>query len=169
MVKTKSRLQTEKAAKAVVVRKSAARLGLAGSSPAKAIVGFKMNNQDENQPIVEHKDFSPAIDREIEEYKKFAFDRNMIQVAIGMILGNAFQKTVTGLSDFLIMPIVNYFVNSTDGNWRDLKFSPFVGMNIEIGRLAGLFCDFFIITVILYIIYSKILIAIWPEIRLRFK
>lgn len=125
------------------------------------------DQQEEN--ILESKNFNPAIDREIEEYKKFAFDKNMVQVAIGLILANAFQKTVTGISDYLIMPIVNYFVNSTDGNWRDMVFSPFNGMNIEVGRLVGMFCDFFIITLILYIIYSRILKRIWPEMQLKFK
>ena len=144
-----------------MVGKSAARLGLAGSIPAKAI----MRSDDQE----ELKNFSPAIDREIEEYKKFAFDKNMIQVAIGLILANAFQKTVTGLSDYAIMPIVNYFINSTDGNWRDIIFTPVAGMNIEIGRLAGIFCDFFIITFILYLIYSKFLKRIWPEMQLKFK
>lgn len=117
----------------------------------------------------ESKDFNPSLDKELEEYKKFAFDKNMVQVAIGLVLANAFQKTVTGISDYLFMPIVNYFVNSTDGNWRDMVFTPIAGMNIEIGRLAGMFCDFFIITLILYLIYSKILKKIWPEMQLKFR
>ena len=125
-----------------------------------------MNQEKEN---LDSKNLNPIINKEIEEYKKFAFDRNMVQVAIGLILANAFQKTVTGLSDYLLMPIVNYFINSTDGNWRDLVFSPFPGMNIEVGRLAGIFCDFFIITFILYIVYSKIIKKIWPEMQLKFR
>lgn len=125
-----------------------------------------MDQETENS---ESKNLNPIIDKEIEEYKKFAFDRNMVQVAIGLILANAFQKTVTGLSDYLLMPVVNYFVNTTDGNWRDLVFSPLPGMNIEVGRLAGIFCDFFIITFILYIVYSKIIKKIWPEMQLKFR
>lgn len=125
-----------------------------------------MDQETEN---LESKNLNPIIDKEIEEYKKFAFDRNMVQVAIGLILANAFQKTVTGLSDYLLMPVVNYFVNTTDGNWRDLVFSPLPGMNIEVGRLAGIFCDFFIVTFILYIVYSKIIKKIWPEMQLKFR
>jgi large conductance mechanosensitive channel len=125
-----------------------------------------MNEEKED---LQSKNLNPIINKEIEEYKKFAFDKNMVQVAIGLILANAFQKTVTGLSDYLLMPVVNYFINSTDGNWRDLVFSPLPGMNIEVGRLAGIFCDFFIITFILYIVYSKVIKKIWPEMQLKFR
>jgi large conductance mechanosensitive channel protein len=103
------------------------------------------------------------IDKEIQEYKHFAFSQNMIQVAIGLILVAAFQKTVTAVSDCLIMPIVNYFINATNGNWRDLKFEPLVGMNLEIGHLIGAILDFTILTLLLYLIYTKIVKRIWPE------
>lgn len=105
------------------------------------------------------------IDKEIQDYKQFAFNQNMVQVAIGLILVSAFQKTVSAVSDYLIMPIVNYFVNATNGNWRDWKISPLPAMNLELGHLIGALLDFTILTIMLYVIYTKIVKRIWPELH----
>lgn len=103
------------------------------------------------------------LNKEIKDYQQFAFNQNMVQVAIGLILVAAFQKTVTAVSDCLIMPIVNYFVNATNGNWRDWKVNPLPGMNLELGHLIGSLLDFTILTLLLYFIYSKIVKRIWPK------
>lgn len=103
------------------------------------------------------------IDKEIQGYSNFAFNQNMMQVAIGLILVAAFQKTVTAVSDYAIMPIVNYFVNATNGNWRDWEISPLPGMNLELGHLIGALLDFTILTILLYFIYTKIVKRIWPN------
>lgn len=103
------------------------------------------------------------LDKEIQGYSNFAFSQNMMQVAIGLILVAAFQKTVTSVSDCLIMPIVNYFVNAANGNWRDWKVCPLPGMNLEIGHLVGALLDFTILTILLYFIYTKIVKKIWPN------
>lgn len=105
------------------------------------------------------------INKEIQDYKQFAFNQNMIQVAIGLILVSAFQKTVSAVSDFLIMPVVNYFINATNGNWRDWKVSPLPSMNLELGHLIGALLDFTILTVLLYLIYTKIVKRIWPSLQ----
>lgn len=103
----------------------------------------------------------------IEEYKNFAFNKNMVGVAIGLVLATAFQKTVTGISDYLIMPIVNYFIGNVDGNWRNLVFHPLQGMNIEIGKLIGTIIDFVIITLVLFLLYKTIIKRLWPNIKIE--
>lgn len=103
------------------------------------------------------------IEKEFKDYKQFAFNENMMKVAIGLILASAFQKSVSGISDYLIMPIINYFVSRTDGNWRNWICQPVQGMNIEIGHLIGTFIDFIILSAILYLIYSRIMKSFWPE------
>lgn len=105
------------------------------------------------------------LDKEIQDYKQFAFNQNMMQVAVGLIMVAAFQKTVTAVSDCLIMPIVNYFVNATNGNWRDWKVHPAPGMSLELGCLIGALLDFTILTILLYFIYTKVVKRIWPNIE----
>ena len=105
------------------------------------------------------------LENEINEYKKFALSKNMFQVAIGLLLATSFQKTVTAVSEYFLMPIVNYFLGKTNGNWREWVISPILGMNIEIGKLAGVLLDFFVLSFILYLFYSRILKKFWPEIE----
>lgn len=101
--------------------------------------------------------------QEFEEYKKFAFNRNMVGVAIGLLLATAFQKTASGISDYLIMPIINYLIIGTGEDWRLWSFEPLKDLKIEIGKLFGIFIDFVILSSVLYLIHAKIIKQIWPE------
>ena len=116
--------------------------------------------------IVQKPTVESIVDQEFQDYKNFAFNKNMMSVAIGLIMATAFQKTVTGISDFLIMPIVNYFIGKTGEDWRKWVIHPTHGMNIEIGHLIGAIVDFVILTLVLYIIYQFILKRICPELTI---
>lgn len=54
------------------------------------------------------------------EFKEFALKGNMIDLAVGIIIGAAFGKIVSSLVDDLIMPIFGYFTSGM--NFQDLKF-----------------------------------------------
>jgi large conductance mechanosensitive channel len=101
--------------------------------------------------------------KELDEYKKFAFNKDMMQVAVGLILATAFNKAVTAICDYALMPVVNYFVNGGSGNWRDMVIHPVSGMNIEIGHLIKAFLDFLIISATLYIVYVKVYKKMFPD------
>lgn len=105
----------------------------------------------------------PQLEKELEDYKRFAFNRNMVQVAIALLLATAFQKTVSAISDALLMPVINYFI-SPDGNWRHTIWHPLPGMNIEIGHLAGSFLDFLVLSLVLWLLYAHIVKRIWPSV-----
>ena len=106
---------------------------------------------------------APVIEKTIQDYEQFAFNKNMMAVAIGLIMATAFQKTVSGISDYLIMPIVNYFLNGSNGNWRQLVVHPVDGMNIELGHMIGVFLDFVILTLVLFAIWKIVVKRIWPD------
>ena len=53
------------------------------------------------------------------EFKKFAFKGNVIDMAVGVIIGGAFGKIVTSLVNDLIMPIIGFLVGKV--NFTDLK------------------------------------------------
>ena len=42
----------------------------------------------------------------LKEFKEFAFKGNVIDLAVGVIIGGAFGKIVTSLVNDLIMPII---------------------------------------------------------------
>ena len=114
---------------------------------------------------MEEKNFvnSEKIQQEFKEYKKFAFGKNLFAMALALIMANSMQKFVTTISEAIIMPIINYTVSATGGDWRLLIFSPTAGMDFEIGKFMGSFLEFTITTVLLYIVYIKIVKKFDPD------
>ena len=54
------------------------------------------------------------------EFKEFAFKGNVLDMAVGVIMGGAFGKIVSSIVDDLIMPILGYFMAGMD--FKSLKF-----------------------------------------------
>ena len=50
----------------------------------------------------------------VEEFKKFAVQGNMIDMAVGMIIGAAFKDIVNSVVNDLIMPVVSMFTGKVD-------------------------------------------------------
>ena len=50
----------------------------------------------------------------IQEFKEFAVKGNVIDLAVGVIIGGAFGKIVSSLVDDVIMPVVGSLVGSLD-------------------------------------------------------
>lgn len=55
----------------------------------------------------------------IEDFKKFIFRGNVIDMAVGVVIGGSFGKIVTGLVNYIINPFVGIFVKS--GNLDSIK------------------------------------------------
>ena len=55
----------------------------------------------------------------IEDFKKFIFKGNVIDMAVGVVIGASFGKIVTGLVNYIINPFVGIFVKS--GNLDSIK------------------------------------------------
>ncbi len=52
------------------------------------------------------------------EFKKFALKGNMIDLAVGVIIGGAFNGLVTSLVNDIIMPVLSLFTGKLDfANW----------------------------------------------------
>ena len=109
----------------------------------------------------------------LKEFKEFAMKGNMLDLAIGFILGAAFGTVVTSLVNDIVMPIVASLFGSPDfTNLFLLLKEPAdaVGVNMasieavrEAGGIAlgyGLFINaliaFLIIAFVLYIIISNV-------------
>ncbi len=54
------------------------------------------------------------------EFKEFAFKGNVLDLAVGVIIGGAFGKIVTSVVNDLIMPILGYFMAGMD--FKELKY-----------------------------------------------
>ena len=55
----------------------------------------------------------------LEEFKEFAVKGNMIDIAIGVIIGAAFNKVVNTLVKEVLMPPLSFMTNGT--NWENKK------------------------------------------------
>ena len=55
-----------------------------------------------------------------QEFKEFAVKGNMIDIAIGVIIGTAFNKVVNVLVKEVLMPPLSYLTNGA--NWENKKF-----------------------------------------------
>lgn len=54
----------------------------------------------------------------LKEFKKFAVKGNMIDLAVGVIIGGAFNGLVTSLVNDIIMPLLSIFTGKLDfSNW----------------------------------------------------
>lgn len=82
----------------------------------------------------------------IEEFKEFALRGNVIDLAVGVIIGAAFQNIVTSLTDDIISPIIG-LVAQTD--FKELVLHVF-GVNIKYGSFITAVINFFIMAVVLF-------------------
>lgn len=79
----------------------------------------------------------------IEEFKAFALRGNVMDMAIGVIIGGAFSGIVTSLTDNFINPVLNLLTGHAVYSWQDVAgfASAFVSSVINFIIMAFiLFC-----------------------------
>ncbi|KJD52066.1 mechanosensitive ion channel protein MscL, partial [Bacillus amyloliquefaciens] len=77
------------------------------------------------------------------EFKSFAIRGNVIDLAIGVIIGGAFGKIVTSLVNDLMMPLLGLLLGGLD--FSALSFT-FVDAEIKYGLFIQSIVNFFIIS-----------------------
>ena len=91
----------------------------------------------------------------LKDFKEFAFRGNVLDMAIGVIIGAAFGKIVTSLVSDLIMPIISILTGGI--NFKDLKLviTPAHGDVAENAIMYGSFIqnvvDFLIIAFCIFL------------------
>lgn len=84
----------------------------------------------------------------LKEFKEFATKGNIVDMAIGVIIGGAFQKIVTSLVNDIIMPTIGIFTGKVD--FSDLVIT--VGnSSIKYGSFITTIVDFLIIAFSIFI------------------
>ena len=87
------------------------------------------------------------------EFKEFISRGNVLDMAIGLIMGSAFTAIVTSLVDDLLMPII---AGLTAGvNYEDLVIN-IGGATLKIGNLINAIISFVIIAFVLFLIVKSI-------------
>ena len=90
-----------------------------------------------------------------EEFKNFAFKGNVIDLAVGVIIGGAFGKIVSSMVDNVIMPLVSV-VMPGDGSYKDWAIVV-ADKKIPFGLFLGDIVSFLILAAALFLFIVKFL------------
>jgi large conductance mechanosensitive channel len=91
----------------------------------------------------------------LEEFKQFALKGNVIDLAIGVIIGAAFAKIVDSLVKHIIMPLIGVVVPGKQGylEWKWVVD----GKEVPYGLFLGEVVNFLILAFVLYLFIVKFL------------
>jgi large conductance mechanosensitive channel len=91
----------------------------------------------------------------LEEFKNFALKGNVIDLAVGVIIGAAFGKIVDSLVKNILMPVIGLILPSDQGylGWKIVVGAKEVPYGLFIGELV----NFIIVAFALYLFIVKFL------------
>ncbi len=89
----------------------------------------------------------------INEFKTFIERGNVVDLAVGVVMGSAFSKIVTSVVDDLLMPIIGIVVGGHDFSNLSIKVGE---SSIKYGSLINNIINFFIIAFCIFILVKFI-------------
>lgn len=103
----------------------------------------------------------------LQEFKKFAMRGNVVDLAVGVIIGAAFGKIITSLVSDVIMPPIglllggidfsNIFINLSGGDYPSLAAAKDAGAaTINVGVFINTLLDFTIIAFAIFLLVRQI-------------
>jgi large conductance mechanosensitive channel len=95
----------------------------------------------------------------LDEFKNFAFKGNVIDLAVGVIIGAAFGAIIKSLVDNVIMPLVGLFMPGGKGyeGWKIVVGEGETAKTIPYGKFIGEVVNFLIVALVLFIFIVKFL------------
>lgn len=124
-----------------------------------------MKKNKENKSIKDGlKDISKKSNGFFGEFKTFIARGNVMDLAVGVIVGNAFSKIVTSLTDNILMPLVGVLIGGFDFTnlaytfnlWDravNLKYGIFIQNTVDF--LITAFCIFLVVKIMNKIFAKK--------------
>lgn len=103
----------------------------------------------------------------LKEFRTFIMRGNILDMAVGVILGAAFTKVVTSLTSDVIMPVIgqiagkmdfsNLFVNLSSEEYKTLADAKAAGAaTINIGVFVNTLIDFVIVAFAVYMLLKAV-------------
>lgn len=87
----------------------------------------------------------------LREFREFAFKGNVVDLAVGVVIGTAFGKIVNAIVTDLFMPVVGAIL--PEGSWRTFTVTP---LKIAVGDLLGAIVDFLCVAAVLFFVVVKV-------------
>lgn len=88
----------------------------------------------------------------IKEFKEFAMQGNVMDMAVGVIIGGAFGKIVTSIVDDILMPLIGTLIGK---DFADLS-CVINGATVKYGNFVQNVVDFLIIAFCIFLIIKAI-------------
>jgi large conductance mechanosensitive channel len=85
-----------------------------------------------------------------DEFKRFAFKGNLLDLAVAVVIGNAFSAVVTSLVKNILMPIISYVLPNS-GTYREWHIGK-----VEIGAFLGELLNFTIVSLAMFVVVVKL-------------
>ena len=95
---------------------------------------------------------SKGIKKFFEEFKAFAMRGNVLDMAVGVVVGGAFTAIVTALVDDVINPLIGLFFKA---DFSDVVIS-LGGSSIKIGEFVNSVINFLIVAFVLFVVIKFI-------------
>lgn len=101
------------------------------------------------------------------EFKKFAMKGNVIDLAVGVVIGGAFGRIVTSLVNDIVMPLIglivgkvnlsNLFITLGEGDFRTIEEAKEAGVaTLNYGLFLNNILDFVIIAFSIFLVVKQI-------------
>ena len=90
------------------------------------------------------------------EFKKFAFRGNLFDMAVAVVIGNAFGAVVNSLVKDVIMPVVSYAVGMAGKDGKLESYKQWHLGQVEIGPFLAELFHFLIVALAMYLIVVKV-------------
>lgn len=88
----------------------------------------------------------------LKEFKEFAMRGNVIDLAVGVIIGAAFQKIVTSLVNDVVSPIIGIVAKQ---NFNDLVLE-FAGVTVKYGAFITEVINFIIMAFVIFVMVKAL-------------
>ncbi len=98
---------------------------------------------------MEKKDSKAKVKKGLGEFKEFISKGNVVDMAVGVIIGSAFGKIVTSLVEKILMPIIGVLLGGLDFSDLSIKVGS---AKIGYGSFIQSIVDFLIVAFCLFLI-----------------
>ena len=97
--------------------------------------------------------FFGLIRNQLSDFIRFLIEKNIVQMAIGVLIATQVSKLVDNISELIITPISKKVIPEQDNTKNDLKKNIF-DIEFQYGKLIIAFLQFLMIIVLVYFIWK---------------
>lgn len=102
----------------------------------------------------------PAVKKLLSEFKAFAIKGNVIDLAVGVIIGAAFSKIVTSVVQDIVMPFIGMFLGGVDFKTWYIELPRFFNqpdpIKMNLGNFINTVIEFVVIAFVVFLFVKTV-------------